>query len=118
MIQGGQSHVNPGAAATGPARWCRHQASVAFACAPAIASRHEASPIIDSAVTVTAQLPSPLAQPSTTQVRSKRDIDVLPVGREKLLVLNDNNFPFSNGRNPARPDNNEAIVLRVPGLRG
>jgi len=32
-------------------------------------------------------------------------------------VLNDNNVPFSNGRNAAGPDANEAIVLRVPGLR-
>jgi hypothetical protein len=44
--------------------------------------------------------------------------DVLPVGKDRLLVLNDNNFPFSNGRNPAKPDPNEAIVLKVPGLRG
>jgi hypothetical protein len=44
--------------------------------------------------------------------------DVLPVGKDRLLVLNDNNFPFSNGRNPAKADPNEAIVLRVPGLRG
>jgi len=44
--------------------------------------------------------------------------DVLPLGGRRLLVLNDNNFPFSNGRNPARPDPNEAIILDVPGLRG
>jgi hypothetical protein len=44
--------------------------------------------------------------------------DVLPLGRDRLLVLNDNNFPFSNGRNMAEPDPNEAIVLKVPGLRG
>ena len=44
--------------------------------------------------------------------------DVLPLGGNRLLVLNDNNFPFSNGRNPAKPDPDEAIVLRVPGLRG
>jgi hypothetical protein len=42
--------------------------------------------------------------------------DVLPLGKDRLLVLNDNNFPFSNGRNPAKPDPNEAIVLRVPRL--
>jgi hypothetical protein len=42
---------------------------------------------------------------------------VLPLGRGRLLVLNDNNFPFSTGRNPTRPDDNEAIVIRVPGLR-
>jgi hypothetical protein len=44
--------------------------------------------------------------------------DVLPLGRNRLLVLNDNNFPFSNGRNPAKPDANEAIVISVPRLRG
>jgi hypothetical protein len=41
---------------------------------------------------------------------------VLPLGRKRLLVLNDNNFPFSTGRNAGRPDDNEAIVLRVPRL--
>jgi hypothetical protein len=44
--------------------------------------------------------------------------DVLPLSRNRLLVLNDNNFPFSNGRNPAKPDPNEAIVISVPRLRG
>ena len=44
--------------------------------------------------------------------------DVLPLGGRRLLVINDNNFPFSNGRNPAKPDPNEAIVLDVPRLRG
>jgi hypothetical protein len=43
--------------------------------------------------------------------------DVLPLGGERLLVLDDNNFPFSNGRHPGRADPNEAIVIRVPGLR-
>jgi hypothetical protein len=33
-------------------------------------------------------------------------------------VLDDNNFPFSNGRHPGQADPNEAIVIRVPGLRG
>jgi hypothetical protein len=27
--------------------------------------------------------------------------------------MNDNNYPFSAGRNPSFPDDNEAIVLRV-----
>ena len=44
--------------------------------------------------------------------------DVLPLSKDRLLVLNDNNFPFSHGRNPDRADPNEAIVIRVPGLRG
>ncbi len=42
--------------------------------------------------------------------------DVLPIGEDRLLVLNDNNFPFSAGRNPGRPDDDEAIVIDVPGL--
>lgn len=42
---------------------------------------------------------------------------VLPVGSERVLVVNDNNYPFSAGRNAGRPDDTEAIVLRVPGLR-
>src|SRR5206468_2466124 len=37
-------------------------------------------------VTVTAQMPSPLAQTSTTQVRTKRDIDLLPIGRRPVDV--------------------------------
>ena len=43
--------------------------------------------------------------------------DVLPIGDDRLLVLNDNNFPFSAGRNAGCPDDDEAIVLDVPGLR-
>jgi glycerophosphoryl diester phosphodiesterase len=43
--------------------------------------------------------------------------DVLPLGRRRLLVICDNNLPFSNGRNPAEADRTEAIVLDVPGLR-
>ncbi len=41
---------------------------------------------------------------------------VLPIGDRRLLILNDNNYPFSAGRNPGRPDDNEAIVVHVPGL--
>jgi hypothetical protein len=43
--------------------------------------------------------------------------DVLPLAGDRLLVLNDNNYPFSTGRNAGRPDDEEAIVLDVPGLR-
>jgi hypothetical protein len=42
---------------------------------------------------------------------------VLPVGRDELLVINDNNFPFSAGRTPGRPDDTEVITVQVPGLR-
>ncbi|HEU5097865.1 MAG TPA: esterase-like activity of phytase family protein, partial [Roseiflexaceae bacterium] len=38
---------------------------------------------------------------------------VLPLDRTRLLVINDNNFPFSTGRNPARPDDTEFIILRI-----
>ncbi len=33
--------------------------------------------------------------------------------RTDLLVLNDNNFPFSTGRTPGRADANEFIVIRL-----
>jgi hypothetical protein len=42
---------------------------------------------------------------------------VLPLRGARLLVLNDNNFPGSAGRFPGRPDDTEAIVVDVPGLR-
>lgn len=38
---------------------------------------------------------------------------VLPLDGGRLLVLNDNNYPLSAGRNPDRPDDNEAIVVRL-----
>ncbi|MCU0491311.1 MAG: esterase-like activity of phytase family protein [Chloroflexaceae bacterium] len=38
---------------------------------------------------------------------------VLPLDRSRLLVINDNNFPFSLGRNPQRPDNNEFIIIQL-----
>jgi hypothetical protein len=44
--------------------------------------------------------------------------DVLPLGKNRLLVVNDDNVPFSNGRNPGLPDDDEFIVLKVPGLKG
>jgi hypothetical protein len=42
---------------------------------------------------------------------------VLPLGGDKLLVVNDNNYPFSAGRNPGLPDDDEFIVVAVPNLR-
>jgi hypothetical protein len=41
---------------------------------------------------------------------------IVPLGGERLLIANDNNFPGSNGRVPGRPDDLEAEILRVPGL--
>ena len=37
---------------------------------------------------------------------------VLPLDRTGLLVMNDNNFPFSTGRNPTLPDDSEFIIIR------
>lgn len=42
--------------------------------------------------------------------------DVLPLDRERLLVINDNNFPFSTGRNLALPDYYDFIVVRTAPL--
>ncbi|MEU5722651.1 esterase-like activity of phytase family protein [Micromonospora sp. NPDC047738] len=39
--------------------------------------------------------------------------DVVILDDRTLAVLNDNNFPFSSGRNPGRPDNNEFITIRL-----
>ena len=39
--------------------------------------------------------------------------DVLPLDGERLLVINDNNYPFSTGRNPALPDYDDFIVIRT-----
>lgn len=36
---------------------------------------------------------------------------VLPLKDHRLLVINDNNYPFSAGRNPALPDDSEFVIL-------
>jgi hypothetical protein len=36
---------------------------------------------------------------------------VLPLSGDRLLVINDNNYPFSAGRNPSRPDDTEFVVV-------
>jgi hypothetical protein len=38
---------------------------------------------------------------------------VIPLGSRRLGVLDDNNYPFSNGRVPGQPDPNEFIVIRL-----
>jgi glycerophosphoryl diester phosphodiesterase len=43
---------------------------------------------------------------------------VLPIGNGRLLVINDNNYPFSAGRNPNLPDDNEFVVIRADALDG
>ncbi|MCA1717218.1 MAG: esterase-like activity of phytase family protein [Actinobacteria bacterium] len=41
---------------------------------------------------------------------------VLPLGDGRLLLLNDNNYPLSAGRNPDQPDDTEAIIVRAGAL--
>ncbi|EDX70565.1 PEP-CTERM putative exosortase interaction domain protein [Coleofasciculus chthonoplastes PCC 7420] len=38
---------------------------------------------------------------------------VLPVDEKTLLVMNDNNYPFSKGRSPGQSDNNEFILVQL-----
>jgi hypothetical protein len=39
--------------------------------------------------------------------------DAVILSPSELLVINDNNFPFSAGRNPSLPDDNECIRVRL-----
>jgi glycerophosphoryl diester phosphodiesterase len=38
---------------------------------------------------------------------------VLPLKGHRLLVINDNNYPFSAGRNPTLPDDTEFVILQL-----
>ena len=38
--------------------------------------------------------------------------DVIPVDARTLLIGNDNNYPFSSGRTPGKPDNSEFALIR------
>ncbi|MGX6447438.1 esterase-like activity of phytase family protein, partial [Patulibacter sp. S7RM1-6] len=42
---------------------------------------------------------------------------VLPIGGDRVLVANDNNFPGDDGRRPGTADDTEIIAVDVPGLR-
>jgi hypothetical protein len=37
--------------------------------------------------------------------------NLLPLGQRKLLVINDNNYPFSTGRTAGVPDDNEFMLI-------
>jgi arylsulfatase A-like enzyme len=39
--------------------------------------------------------------------------DVLPIDKQTLLVINDNNYPFSVGRTPGQTDNEEFIEIKL-----
>jgi glycerophosphoryl diester phosphodiesterase len=41
---------------------------------------------------------------------------ILPLGDGRLLLLNDNNYPLSAGRNLDQPDDTEAIIVRADAL--
>ncbi len=43
---------------------------------------------------------------------------ILPLGDGRLLLLNDNNYPLSTGRNPDQPEDTEAIVVNAAALQG
>jgi hypothetical protein len=38
---------------------------------------------------------------------------VIPIGGQRLGILDDNNYPFSSARNPGAPDPNEFIIIRL-----
>lgn len=42
---------------------------------------------------------------------------VLPLGGDRVALVNDNNFAAGGGRNPNLPVDNDFIVVKVPGLR-
>ena len=39
--------------------------------------------------------------------------DIVPIDANTILIANDNNYPFSIGRTPGVPDNNEIALLRL-----
>ena len=39
------------------------------------------------------------------------------VDAEHIVVVNDNNFPYSAGRVPHKPDDNELVLLNIKALR-
>ena len=53
-----------------------------------------------------------LGDPFTYPIQSLETI--VPVSEDQLFVVNDNNFPDSNGRIPGKPDDVEAILVHVP----
>jgi glycerophosphoryl diester phosphodiesterase len=58
-----------------------------------------------------------VGDPFSFPLQSVESLEVL--GDERLLIANDNNYPFSDGRWVARdrPDDTELIVVRAPALR-
>jgi len=58
-----------------------------------------------------------VGDPFSFPLQSVESLEVL--GGERLLVANDNNYPFSDGRWIARdrPDDTELIIVRAPALR-
>ena len=58
--------------------------------------------------------PQPPRRPASTFTFPFQTIeDVVILDDRTLGVVNDNNFPFSSGRTPGQPDNNEFITIRL-----
>ena len=55
-----------------------------------------------------------VGNPFSFPLQSVESLEVL--GGERLLIANDNNFPFSNGRRPGTADDTELILLDVGDL--
>jgi len=58
-----------------------------------------------------------VGDPFSFPLQSVESLEVL--GGERLLIANDNNYPFSDGRWTARdrPDDTELVIVRAPALR-
>lgn len=39
--------------------------------------------------------------------------NVMAISRDTILVANDNNYPFSSGRTPGLPDDNEIVLIKL-----
>jgi len=59
-----------------------------------------------------AATPAPAAAPAPIQ--RPQTVAPLPGGLDAVLVVNDNNLPFSAGRFLRRADDTEFVLLRLP----
>ena len=59
------------------------------------------------------QDPDHLASQGTFRFPFQTIESVLPLDNERVIVMNDNNYPFSSGRKPGQPEDTEAIVIRL-----
>jgi hypothetical protein len=57
-----------------------------------------------------------IGDPFSFPVQSFETVTLL--GGDHVLIANDNNFPFDASRVPGKPDDLEAAIVRIPGLKG